>query len=105
MFLGAIAEEDATGPLADYYGHVREQWGFLPNFALAFPHPPDVAHAWNAPNITVREGMVPLRFEIGMIAADGALHSPYRTAALSTFLREVCDNEDTMRSITLDPSG
>ena len=105
MFIAAIAEEDATGPLADYYAHAHEQWGFLPNFALAFSHRPDVAQAWNALNVTVREGMDRRRFEIVTIAAARALHSTYCAAAHSTFLRDVCGDEETMRSIALDPSG
>ena len=105
MFIAAIPEDDASGPLADYYAHVREQWGYLPNFALAFSYRPDVAQAWNALNVTVREGMDRRRFEIVTIAAARALHSTYCTAAHSTFLRDVCGDEQTMRSIALDPSG
>src|SRR5690242_18296883 len=105
MFIAGVAENDATGPLADYYAHTRAQWGFLPNFAIAFSHRPDVAQAWNALNVTVREGMDRRRFEIVTIAASRAMHSTYCTAAHSTFLRDVCGDEETMRSIALDPSG
>ncbi|HEY2299595.1 MAG TPA: peroxidase-related enzyme [Jatrophihabitans sp.] len=105
MLIAEIAEPDATGPLAEYYEHTRQQWGFLPNFALAFSHRPDVAQAWNALNVTVRESMDRRRFEIVTIAASRALHSTYCTAAHSTFLRDVCGDEETMRSIALDPSG
>ena|SRR5690242_7845652 len=105
MFIAGVAENDATGPLADYYAHTRAQWGFLPNFAIAFSHRPDVARAWNTLNVTVREGMDRRRFEIVTIAAARAMHSTYCTAAHSTFLRDVCGDEQTMRSIALDPSG
>jgi uncharacterized peroxidase-related enzyme len=105
MLITDIAEQDATGPLADYYAQVHEQWGFLPNFALAFSHRPDVAQAWNALNVSVREGMDRRRFEIVTIAAARALRSTYCTAAHSTFLRDVCGDEATMRAIALEPSA
>jgi uncharacterized peroxidase-related enzyme len=45
------------------------------------------------------------RFEIATIAAARALHSTYCTAAHSKFLREVCDDEATMRAMAGDPTG
>ena len=105
MFIDTVAEDDATGPLADYYRHQRRAWGFLPNYASAFSTRPDVAQAWNTLNTTVRDGMDRRRFEIATIAAARALRSTYCTAAHSTFLRDVCADEPTMLSIAADPSG
>jgi uncharacterized peroxidase-related enzyme len=105
MFISAVAEDVATGALADYYGQQRAAWGFLPNYAAAFSPRPDVAQAWNTLNSTIRDGMDRRRFELATIAAARALRSTYCNAAHSKFLRDVCGDEATMRSIAEDPSG
>ena len=105
MFIDAVAEDAATGALADYYRQQRAGWGFLPNYAGAFATRPDVATAWNLLNATIRDGMDRRRFELATIAAARALCSTYCTAAHSTFLRDVCGDETALRSIAEDPSG
>ena len=105
VFIDAVPEQNATGAVADYYQQQRAVWGFVPNYAAAFSTRPDVAQAWNTLNITIREGMPRRRFEIATIAAARALRSTYCTVAHATFLRDVCDDEATMRSIAAEPSG
>ena len=105
VFTSAVPEELADGPLAEYYRQQRAAWGFLPNYAAAFATRPDVAQAWKMLNAAVRDGMDRRRFEIATIAAARALRSTYCTAAHSKFLRDVCGDEATMRSIAEEPSG
>src|SRR3982750_4206598 len=105
MFIDAVPEAAATSPLADYYRQQRAAGGFLPNYAASFSTRPDVAQAWNTLNTTIRDGMDRRRFEIATIAAARALRSTYCTAAHSNFLRDVCGDEATVRSIAADPSG
>jgi uncharacterized peroxidase-related enzyme len=105
VFIDAVPEQGATGAVADYYRQQSAAWGFLPNYAAAFSTRPDVAQAWNTLNTTIRDGMDRRRFEIATIAAARALHSTYCTVAHATFLRDVCGDEATMRSIAADPSG
>lgn len=105
MFITPVSEGDAAGDLAEYYRTQRAAWGFLPNYAAAFSTRPDVAQAWNALNATIRDGMNRRRFEIATIAAARAVRSTYCTAAHSKFLRDVCADETTMRSITEHPDG
>ena len=105
MFITPVREDDAAGDLAEYYRTQRAAWGFLPNYAAAFSTRPDVAQSWNALNATIRDGMNRRRFEIATIAAARALRSTYCTAAHSKFLRDVCADETTMRSITEHPDG
>jgi uncharacterized peroxidase-related enzyme len=105
MFIDAIPEQAATGALAEYYQKQRAAWGFLPNYAGAFSTRPDVAHAWNALNAAVRDGMDRRRFELATIAAARALRSTYCTAAHSKFMRDVCGDEKILTTIAEDPSG
>jgi uncharacterized peroxidase-related enzyme len=105
VFIEPVPEDAATGPLADYYGGQRAHWGFLPNYTAAFSTRPDVAAAWNTMNATVRDGMPRRRFEIATIAAARTMRSTYCTAAHSSFLRDVCNDEATMTAIADDPTG
>ncbi|MEO8828365.1 peroxidase-related enzyme [Lapillicoccus sp.] len=105
MFIDVVSEDAATGALADYYRQQRDAWGFLPNYAAAFAARPDVAHAWNVLNATIRDGMDRRRFELATIAAARALHSTYCTTAHSMVLRDVCQDDATVRLIAADPSG
>lgn len=105
VFIDTVPEDAATGALADYYREQRAAWGFLPNYAAAFSTRPDVARAWNILNATIRDGMERRRFELATIAAARTLRSTYCAAAHSKFLRDVCGDEATMRSIAADPTG
>ena len=105
MFIDAVAEDAATGPVADYYRQQRSAWGFLPNYAAAFATRPDVAAAWQVLNTAVRDGMDRRRFEIATIAAARALRSTYCTAAHSKFLRDICGDAQTVGLLADDPSG
>lgn len=105
MFIETLSEDDATGASAEYYEKQRAAWGFLPNYAGAFAARPDVAQAWNALNVAIRDGMDRRRFELATIAAARALRSTYCTTAHSKFLRDVCGDESSLHSIAQDPSG
>jgi uncharacterized peroxidase-related enzyme len=105
MFIETIPEDGATGATAEYYQHQRDGWGFLPNYAGAFGHRPDVAQAWNGLNLAIRNGMDRRRFELATIAAARALRSTYCTTAHSKFLRDVCGDEASLHRLAEDPAG
>jgi uncharacterized peroxidase-related enzyme len=105
MFIEMIPEHDATGATAEYYRQQRDGWGFLPNYAGAFGHRPDVAQAWNALNLAIRGGMDRRRYELATIAAARAVRSTYCTVAHSKFLRDVCGDEASLRRIAQAPAG
>lgn len=105
MFITGVDEAVATGPAAQYYRQQRDGWGFLPNYAAAFSPRPDVAQAWNLLNSTIRDGMDRRRFELATIGAARALRSTYCTAAHAKFLRDVCQDEESLRRIADSPDG
>jgi len=105
LFIHTVDEAAATGPVSEYYRQQREAWGFLPNYAPAFSPRPDVAQAWNLLNTTIRSGMDRRRFELATIAAARASGSTYCTAAHATFLRDVCQDEESLRRIARSPDG
>jgi uncharacterized peroxidase-related enzyme len=89
----------------NWYEEQTARWGYLPNYAAAFASRPDVAQAWTALNVAVRDGMNRRRFELATIAAARALRSTYCAAAHSKFLRDACGDEATMLSLAADPDG
>ncbi len=105
MFIETIPEHAATGATAEYYQQQRDAWGFLPNYVGAFGHRPDVAQAWNALNLAIRNGMDRRRVEIATIAAARALRSTYCTTAHSMFLRDDCGDEASLHRIAESPDG
>jgi uncharacterized peroxidase-related enzyme len=105
MFINPVAEAAAQGDVAEYYQRQRASWGFLPDYAGAFSTRPDVAEAWDRLNAAIRDGMDRRRFEIATLAAARVLRSTYCTAAHSKFLRDVCGDEEAMRSIAERPDG
>ncbi len=105
LFLAEVPEAAATGAVADYFAVQRDAWGFLPNYAQCFVHRPEVAAAWASLNGAIRTGMDRRRYELVTIAAARELGSTYCTTAHSTFLRDDCDDEESLRSIAAAPDG
>jgi uncharacterized peroxidase-related enzyme len=105
MFIDVPEQAAVDEGVVDWYDKQHAAWGYLPNYAPAFATRPDVAHAWNRLNTTIREGMQRRRFELATIAAARALGSTYCMAAHCKFLRDICDDEPTMRAIAADATG
>lgn len=105
MFISVEPTPDAAHRWADYLQSQRNSWGFVPNYTAAFAGRADVAAAWNALILTIRDGMDRHRFEIATIAAARARRSTYCTVAHSKFLRDVCGDPDTLQQIADTPDG
>ncbi len=105
MFIQTVDEHADDGEVSAWFDQQRAAWGYLPNYAPAFASRPDVARAWSTLNLAIRGGMDRRRFEIATIAASRALRCTYCLAAHSKFLRDVCDDEPTMRAMADDPTG
>lgn len=105
MFVQTPGEAGATGEVAAYLERQRQAWGFVPNYAACFTTRPDVAQAWDGLVGAVRGGMDRRRYELVTIAAARARRSTYCTAAHSTFLRDACEDEATLRALADDPAG
>jgi uncharacterized peroxidase-related enzyme len=99
MFIESPDDARVDDRVADWYEKERAAWGYLPNYAPAFAHRPDVAEAWAGLNAAVRSHMDRRRYELATVAAARAYRSTYCTAAHSKFLRDECGDETT------DPTG
>ena len=74
MFLTHTTDDDDT---ATAYRAATDQFGFLPNWAVALGARPAVLTAWNQLNTEIRRGMDRRRYELATIAAAQALRSTY----------------------------
>jgi uncharacterized peroxidase-related enzyme len=95
----------AEDEVAAWFEEQTSRWGYLPNYAAAFVSRPEVARAWTALNLAVRDGMDRRRFEVATIAAARALRSTYCTTAHAKFLRDACGDDETMRALAAAPDG
>ena len=105
MFIEAPDEATVDDRVADWYETQRAAWGYLPNYAPAFAHRPEVAEAWKGLNDAVTANMDRRRYELATVAAARTYRSTYCTAAHSKFLRDACGDEATMLAVAADPTG
>lgn len=105
MFISPLEPDKANSDLGSWYASQQAMWGFLPDYAGAFSHRPDVAQAWAALNHTIRSGMDRRRFEIATIAGARARRSTVCTVAHSKFLRDVAGDEAALAAICERPDG
>ncbi|MGA7270345.1 MAG: carboxymuconolactone decarboxylase family protein [Acidimicrobiia bacterium] len=99
MFLSAVREEDARGPVAEMYRADRERWGYLPNFARVFSSRPEAYAGWRTLLKAIAGPMDPRRYELVTVAAARQLGSTYCVMAHSKILMEDFDGPDVVERI------
>ena len=105
MFIEHAEKSTADGDVAAYLEEEERAWGFVPDYAGCFTGRPEVARAWRRLNLTIREGMDRRVYELASIAVARARRSTYCTVAHSSFLRDVCGDEESLRLIHGNPTG
>jgi uncharacterized peroxidase-related enzyme len=75
-FVETIPEEDADGAVAEIYGEMREQFGYLPNLVRAFSLRPEVYRGWLQLNGAIKAHDL-RRYELATLAAARRLRSSY----------------------------
>jgi uncharacterized peroxidase-related enzyme len=85
-YVETVAEDEASGAVAEMYAADREVFGHLPNFTRAFSLRPEVYAAWRQLNGAVRAGMDLRRYELATLAAARRLRSSYCALAHGSVL-------------------
>jgi uncharacterized peroxidase-related enzyme len=98
MFIDPVPEADAS----DLYERERERVGFVPNFAGAFSHRPNVYWAWRGLVEAIQSSADPRRFELATLAAAKRLRSSYCSLAHGKLL---ADRFYTADQVVALPSG
>lgn len=91
-FIETIAPADAEGEVRAMYERQQDFWGYVPNYAKAFSHRPEVLARWARLLAEIRRPMDDRRFELVTFAAAHALrHTACSLAhgkALANFVGE-----------------
>jgi len=84
------------------YEKETEFWGYLPNYALAFAHQPEVMSGWKGLISSIRSGLDPRIYELATMAAARALSSSYCSLAHGKFLADRFYTQTEVARIALD---
>lgn len=104
-FIETVPEERAEGRVADMYGRVEASIGYVPNYARAFSHRPELFDAWAQLNSTVKSVMDPRRYELATVAAAVHRRSSYCTLAHSEKLLQLGAADEDVRALAKDPAS
>ena len=74
-FIHTIAPAEAEGETAAMYRRQQAAWGYVPNYAKAFSHRPEVMARWGRLLAEIRRPMDKRRFELATFAAAHELRN------------------------------
>jgi uncharacterized peroxidase-related enzyme len=92
-FIHTIPPEQAEGELREMYRRQAAHFGYLPNYARAFSHRPEVMASWAALLASIRRHVAPRRFELATLAAASVLGNSYCALAHGKALGQWLDDE------------
>jgi uncharacterized peroxidase-related enzyme len=69
LFINTTPPREAKGDVLEMYERQQSAWGFVPNYAKAFSHRPEVMARWGKLLAEIRRPMSPRRFELVTFAA------------------------------------
>ena len=87
-FVTTIPVDQATGDVRAMYEQYQGNLGYVPNYAKAFSHRPQVMAAWSSLLASIRSTMDARRYEQVTFAAARALRGSYCMLAHGTILRQ-----------------
>ncbi|MDO9600637.1 MAG: hypothetical protein Q7J47_23190 [Azoarcus sp.] len=74
-FIQTVAPRQATGEVRAMYARQQAHWGYVPNYAKAFSHRPEVLARWGKLLAEIRRPVDARRFELITFAAAHALRN------------------------------
>jgi uncharacterized peroxidase-related enzyme len=76
-FIDTISPSEASGEVRAMYANEEKDWGFVPDYARAFCHRPQVMEAWSHLLAEIRRPVDEYRIElVTFVAAHESRHSP-----------------------------
>lgn len=101
-FVDTVAEDRATGTVAETYATDVEAFGYLPNFTRAFSLRPAVYASWRQLNGAIKSSMDLRRYELATVAAARRLRSSYCTLAHGSVLIDKFLDADSVAAVVAD---
>lgn len=87
-FIDTIAPQDADDTVAAMYQRQQAAWGYIPNYAKAFSHRPEVLARWGRLLAEIRRPMDARRFELVTFVTAHGLRNSACALAHGRALRE-----------------
>lgn len=87
-FVASTPPHAARGEVLQMYARQQQHWGYVPNYALAFSHRPEIMAHWASLLAGIRRNIEPRRFELVTLAAAHALRNSYCALAHGRALTE-----------------
>jgi uncharacterized peroxidase-related enzyme len=103
-FIRTIPVEEAAGDVRAMYERTQAALGYVPNYAKAFSHRPDVMTGWSGLLASIRGHLDARRYELVTLAAARALRSSYCMLAHGSVLLGKFYSADQMTAIAADPT-
>ena len=103
-FIRTIGVEEAAGDVRAMYERTQAALGYVPNYAKAFSHRPDVMTGWSGLLASIRGHLDARRYELVTLAAARALRSSYCMLAHGSVLLGKFYSADQMTAIAGDPT-
>lgn len=96
-FIATVAEDEATGEVAETYEAMRQTMGYVPEYTKVFMTRPDVYEAWGTLVGAVAANMDNRRYELVTLAAAQRLRSSYCSLAHGKILaaKQLCASSST----------
>jgi uncharacterized peroxidase-related enzyme len=104
-FIKTIAPADAEGEVRAMYERQQEAWGFVPNYAKAFSHRPEVMARWGRLLAELKRPMDLRRFELVTFAAAHALRHTACSLAHGKALAGFIGEEEVRRIAMGETTG
>ena len=92
-FIKTVAVNQATGAARDMYQRQEDHWGYVPNYAKAFSHRPEVMGRWGKLLAEVRRPVDDCRFELVTFAVARLLKHTACSLAHGAKLAEMLGTE------------
>jgi uncharacterized peroxidase-related enzyme len=100
-FLRTVAEDEASGEVAENYAADLAHYGYLPNYSRLFSLHPLAYRAWGGLIQSIRKGMDRRRYELATVGAARELRSTYCSLAHGTILDEdYFETADVIKIVT-----
>jgi uncharacterized peroxidase-related enzyme len=96
-FIKTIAPADAEGDVRAMYERQQASWGFVPNYAKAFCHRPEVMARWGQLLAELKRPMDPRRYELITFAAAHELRHTACSLAHGKALTEFFGEDEVQR--------
>jgi uncharacterized peroxidase-related enzyme len=94
LFINTTPPSEATGDVLEMYERQQLAWGFVPNYAKAFSHRPEVMARWGMVLAEIQRPMSPRRFELVTFAAAVEIRNTACSLAHGKALTEFFTEEE-----------